>query len=1133
MDSSTSVPPLGIDNIIVGGGEMGARMRALDWSATLGPVERWPQSLRSAISILLPSRAQIILFWGPDFITLYNDAYRPVFGGKHPWALGRPARECWSEIRDVLGPLLEGVVRTGEPFWAQDHPFFIERHGYREETYFDVSYDPVRVEDGSVGGVFCIVSETTGRVLGERRLRTLRELGVRTSEATTVVDVCREAASALAIDAADITFSLSYLIEGDGRRARLAAAGGVDATAAWGGGTLDVLPGDPLAAVIGDRRTVVLPAAAFLTTLEAPSTHVLVSPLTSADRMAGFLVVGLSRAQRLEGHYRDFLDLVAARVSAAIGHAQAYEAERRRTEALAELDRAKTAFFSNVSHEFRTPLTLMLAPLEGALRWPALQDDQRETLRLVERNGLRLLKLVNTLLDFSRIEAGRAQATFTPTELGETTAELTSVFRAAVEAAGLRLHVDCPPLKEAIWVDREMWEKIVLNLLSNALKFTFEGEIRVRLVAGEDRVMLHVEDTGVGIPAAELPHVFERFHRVRGARARSHEGTGIGLALVRELLTLHGGTIAVESEVDRGTRFTVTLRRGTAHLDPDRLAPAALHGDTRGVATGVATSYVAEAVRWIPDEITLGDTTDPSGDGDMARILVADDNADMREYLRRLLAGRWIVDVVPDGAVALRALRERPYDVLLTDVMMPALDGFGLVAAVRNDQTLRTLPVIVLSARAGEESRVAGLEHGADDYLVKPFSARELLARVNAQLALAARRRETTDALRATSRRLEHSVDTERSLRTAAEAANRAKDDFLAMLAHELRNPLAVIVNGIGVLERMDSGAEEPARIRALIKRQANHLARLLDDLLDVARISQGKITLRREIVDLRAVVDLAIDSERHRLNAKRQRLRVEAAPGPTHVHGDPARLQQIVSNLLNNASKYTAAEGAIAVELTSEAGHATLTVRDNGAGIPADKLASIFDLFFQLETPLARSEGGLGIGLTLVHRLVDQHGGTVTAASPGVGRGSTFVVTLPLAQAPRESATAAAPAAHVPCHVLLIEDNDDAREALRAGLELAGHRVTVAADGASGIDRAMTVQPDVAVVDVGLPGVDGYDVARRLREKFGRDIVLVALTGYSQPEDRRRALDAGFDVHLPKPAGVDDLARVLNRPAD
>jgi CheY-like chemotaxis protein len=362
---------------------------------------------------------------------------------------------------------------------------------------------------------------------------------------------------------------------------------------------------------------------------------------------------------------------------------------------------------------------------------------------------------------------------------------------------------------------------------------------------------------------------------------------------------------------------------------------------------------------------------------------------------------------------------------------------------------------------------------------------------------------------------------------------DRRKDEFLATLAHELRNPLAPIRNGLELIRL--SGSDETMKQHAttIMQRQVDQMVRLVDDLLDVARISQGKITLRREIVDLRAVVDLAIDSERHRLNAKRQRLRVEVAPGPTHVHGDPARLQQIVSNLLNNASKYTAADGDIAVELTSEAGHATLTVRDNGAGIPADKLASIFDLFFQLETPLARSEGGLGIGLTLVHRLVEQHGGTITAASPGVGRGSTFVVTLPLAPAPRESATAAAPAAHVPCHVLLIEDNDDAREALRAGLELAGYRVTVAADGASGIDRATTLRPDVAVVDVGLPGVDGYAVARRLREKFGRAIVLVALTGYSQPEDRRRALDAGFDVHLPKPAGVDDLARVLNRSAD
>jgi signal transduction histidine kinase len=1120
MNARVPLSLLGVESIIVGGGEMGARMRALDWSSTpLGPVETWPQSLRSAISILLPSRAQIVLFWGRDLVALYNDAYRPVFGAKHPWALGRPARDCWREIWDVLGPLLDGVVRTGEAFWAQDHPFFLDRRGYIEETYFDVSYDPVRIEDGSVGGVFCIVSETTGRVVGERRLRTLRELGGGSGEPGTVADVYRAAAAALATDPADVRFALLYALDEAGRRLTLAATAGVEVERV-AGGAVELGEGHPLASVIADGRPVTRPATEFVTTPPPGTEQASVLPITSAGRPVGVLVVGLSQYLRHAGDYQDFLDLVTARASAAAGQALAYEAERRRNEALAELDRAKTAFFSNVSHEFRTPLTLMLGPLEDVLATPGLGDEQRAALAMAQRNGLRLLKLVNTLLEFSRIEAGRAQAAFAPVDLARATAEVAAVFRAAVEAAGLRLVVECPALSEPVWVDREMWDKIVLNLVSNAFKFTFEGTIAVRLGERADGVVLEVEDTGVGIAAAELPHIFERFHRVRGARARSHEGTGIGLALVKELVTLHGGTIVVDSQPDCGTRVSVTLSRGTTHLSPDRLtaAGAPARPDV------VAAPYVEEALRWLPDVVLDGSPSGPGPRPGPARILVADDNADMRDYLRRLLAPHWSVETVGDGEAALETVRGRPFDLVLTDVMMPRLDGYGLLSALRADPATRTLPVIMLSARAGEESRIEGLDRGADDYLVKPFSARELLARVNAQLALARVRREATEAR---ARLLEQ----ERALRMDAEAANRAKDEFLAMLAHELRNPLGVILNGVGVLDRLHAGGEDGARIRRLIGRQAHHLARLLDDLLDVARIRRGKIVLRRETIDLRAVVDLAVQGERHRLEAKGQHLTVMLPPEPVPVHGDPARLQQVVSNLVNNASKYTAAEGDVAVELRVEAGEANLVVRDTGIGISGPQMASIFDLFVQLDTPIARSEGGLGIGLTLVRQLVEQHDGTVRVASAGPGQGTAFTVTLPLAAGaarPKEG-VARTPAGPLR-DVLLVEDNDDAREALRIGLELAGHRVRVASDGGSGIQRAMEVRPDVAVIDVGLPGLDGYQVARALRQKLGPNLLLIALTGYGQADDQRRALEAGFDIHLTKPIGVEDLERVISR---
>ncbi|HEY7059934.1 MAG TPA: ATP-binding protein [Chloroflexota bacterium] len=426
--------------------------------------------------------------------------------------------------------------------------------------------------------------------------------------------------------------------------------------------------------------------------------------------------------------------------------------EQRRAELLAELDRAKTAFFNNVSHEFRTPLTLLLGPLEETLAAPParLGADERQQLQTAHRNALRLLKLVNSLLDFSRLEAGRLQPAYAPTDLAAFTAELASLFHSAVERAGLELRVDCPPLPEPVYVDRDQWEQIVLNLLSNALKFTFAGTIAVTLRAEGEQVVLAVRDTGTGIPTAELPHIFERFHRVPGTQARTQEGTGIGLALVRDWVELHGGTVDVTSAVGEGSTFTVVLPRGTAHLPSHQVQEAA---DAAHASS--AAAYVEEVRSWLPDDRDTGPPDRepaealgvaacrlPNGraverDRELpARILIADDNADTRAYLVRLLQGHGAVQAVGDGATALEVARAWEPDLVLTDVMMPGLDGFALLQAVRADPQLRATSVILLSARAGEQTRAEGLRAGADDYLVKPFSAPELLARVDGQLAL-------------------------------------------------------------------------------------------------------------------------------------------------------------------------------------------------------------------------------------------------------------------------------------------------------------------------------------------------------------------------------------------------------------
>ncbi|MBV8086122.1 MAG: response regulator [Chloroflexi bacterium] len=739
------------DLVLAGGGDMGARMRAYDWAATpVGAVEAWPQSLRTAVSMMLASGYPMLMTWGPQFVQFYNDAYAPVLGAKHPEALGQTTPECWSEIwESMLGPMFRGVMDSGVEVSARDLMFPLQRHGFIEESYFDFSYSPIRDESYQVGGILVTCSETTARVLSERRLRVLHDLAEETALTTSPETACAAACRVLGEHHADVPFSAIYLADLGDRTARLAGCSdGIDLSASSAVDLRATAACDwPLANVwdsgeavtVSDvrRRFGQLPSGGWP---EAPECA-MVLPLGQGNQEhpTGLLIAGVSPRLALNGEYESFLRLVAGQIGTAIANAIRHEEERQRADALAELDRAKTAFFSNISHEFRTPLSLLLGPLEDALAEEDMPPGRRDRLEIAQRNGMRLLKLVNSLLDFSRIEAGRVQAVYELTDLASYTSELASNFRSAMERAGLRFVVECGALSQPVYVDREMWEKIVLNLLSNALKFTFEGEVRVSLTEADGQAVLGVRDSGTGIAEDELPHIFERFHRVEGARARTQEGSGIGLALVWELVRLHGGTIGVHSRLDEGTEFTVSIPCGTAHLPADRV-------EARRTLSSTATSsqaYVEEATRWLdaPDEVLPSDFV--VGEGAEAvgsrryRLLVADDNADMRQYLQHLLGQAHDVDVVADGEAALRAVHENPPDLLLTDVMMPKLGGFALLEALRNDPATELMPVIMLSARAGEESRVEGLEAGADDYLIKPFTARELLARVRSNLQLA------------------------------------------------------------------------------------------------------------------------------------------------------------------------------------------------------------------------------------------------------------------------------------------------------------------------------------------------------------------------------------------------------------
>ncbi|MGA7121808.1 MAG: ATP-binding protein, partial [Polyangiaceae bacterium] len=736
--------------VLAGGGDLGRRMRAIDWSSTpLGPLANWPQSLRSALSICISSRFPIAIYWGPDLALLYNDAWSPILGEKHPWALGRPAGEVWPEIWDTIGPMFRAVMTTGESTYTEDGLLPMRRYGYAEECYFNFTFTAIRGEGGYVEGIFNAVIETTYRVLAERRARLLRELGERVALASSTDDVARLAIECLVTAPADAPFAALYLVEGSGQQARLASCAGIEAGSEPAPSVIALGPDEnaawPLARAqrslrvevvdsLGTRFREPLPGGPW----PEPASCAFVAPITlpSRDQPSAFLILGTNSRRAIDDQYTEFVEKAASQLAATLASTQ-------RREELAAIDRAKTAFFSNVSHEFRTPLTLMLGPIDDMRALVPRDQAERERIDLLHRNALRLLKLVNTLLDFTRIEAGRVEAAYEPTDLSVLTADLASSFRSAIEKAGLTLDVDCPPLPETFHVDRDMWEKIVLNLLSNAFKFTFEGTIAVRLRKVQGGAELEVADTGIGIGEQDLPRIFGRFHRVEGARSRSHEGSGIGLALVQELVRLHGGELRVQSQQGVGSSFFLRIPSGTAHLPKDRLrAPRTLQGTTIGVG-----AYVQEALRWVPDPPTDSAqplVAEPVEKEPRERILVVDDNADMRDYVSRLLRERWDVDTTSDGQAALERIRRNPPDLVLTDVMMPRLDGFGLLRALRSDASTREIPVVVLSARAGEEATSDGLKAGADDYLVKPFTARELFVRIAARLTAARAAREAS-----------------------------------------------------------------------------------------------------------------------------------------------------------------------------------------------------------------------------------------------------------------------------------------------------------------------------------------------------------------------------------------------------
>jgi signal transduction histidine kinase/FixJ family two-component response regulator/anti-sigma regulatory factor (Ser/Thr protein kinase) len=826
------------------GGEMGRLFAEFDWANhPLGTPAQWPAEMRTTVATTLASRFPINLWLSPDdLFTMYNEAYIPILGNRHPAALGMRGEGVWWDIWDSIGPLIESVFTSGKAVWVDDLLLPVITGGRRQERYFTFSYGPLIGDSGAVYGVVATVAETTERVLGERRLHLLNAVASATMETHTVDDAVGAAVSVCADQPDDVPFLAAYVRGADAADTTLRGA------------TPSVLPllpptleklthWEPAARSRAEVQIIenvssVIRGLHMVLGADCPD-QALVLPL-GENAIAGALVVGTNSRCPLDEQYLAFCQLLADQLSSALASVVSHEQQRQRADALAELDRAKTAFLTNVSHEFRTPLTLLLGPLEDALADVGSHTVLAERLRMARRNAGRLLRLVDSLLQFSRVEAGRATTKLVCTDVGALTSQIASSFTELCERAGLELVLDCH--RALADVDQDMWETIMLNVISNAVKYTLSGSITVSVHSGDNppgddaghagaregragrpgRVLVSVRDTGVGISEADLKRLGERFFRADTARGRSVEGTGIGLSLVRGLVELQQGGMQIASELDRGTTVAITLPKSLAATPIDH-----------ALADLLDNPYVVEADQWVePLPIEAAPAED-----DRKLVLIADDNADMRAHIDRVLSVHWRTVLVADGEAALRATYELRPDAIVTDVMMPKLDGFDFVAAIRRDTELAATPIVMLSARAGNEAVSEGYAGGADDYLPKPFRSRELIERVAARLSAAGRERAGQQQREAELRHTSATAQLDAALQAADSVAGIA-DALLASPVGSGGAPIVVI----GLLDveennvRFEYAGPVPAEFR-----DRYHVATLDTPLVPIDVIKTGQ----------------------------------------------------------------------------------------------------------------------------------------------------------------------------------------------------------------------------------------------------------------------------------------------------
>ncbi len=749
--------------------EMGRLVAAHDWSATpLGPIDTWPQTLATAVGVCLSSRFPMLVCWGPDLRMIYNDGYLVLLGqGKHADALGQPVGQVWPEVWDVIAPMFAEVMSGGPATWSEDHRLVVDRRGFPEEAFFTWTYGPIHGPVGTVDGVLNVAVETTDKVLADRRARAAEELAAALAGAEDESGVRAAVRRAMSADSAD-HLSVDLVLAADQS---------------------------------GDRSRAGLRAVAVR---EPGSTE-----------PVGCLVVEPNPLRPWDANLQRHLENCATHVASALAGLHRLEQERRRASALADLDAAKSTFFANLSHELRTPLTLVSGPAHDALEdvQTPLPEVHRERVALIERNSRRLISLVDRLLDLTRLEAGVVQPDPSETDVSAVTRALADGFRPAIARAGLRLSVSCSPLPTPAHLDVEMYERIVLNLLSNAVRFTVEGSISVELRPAGDGFEVSVSDTGVGIAADDVERIFERFQQLAPATGPSRGGgAGIGLSLTRELVELMGGRIAVRSQPGAGSTFSVQLPMTMP-------APPADRNHRQSITRRSLESFIDEltqqtaAVEPHSDAAVTPDAD--TGGPAKPRLLVVEDHPDLRRYLVDALAGDYEVTVAADGLEGMARARTRRPDVVLADVMMPRLDGSGLVRALRAEPATADVPVVLLSARAGAEARVSGIEGGADDYLVKPFDLAELRARLAAVLRRPAQHeqeaRERRDRATAFASELEAAADLEQVVVAAVAGFSVLFDGAAAVRVTAGAADLLFTLGGVADPESL------PAGIRALL----------------------------------------------------------------------------------------------------------------------------------------------------------------------------------------------------------------------------------------------------------------------------------------------------------------------------